>query len=105
MYAIAFDMDTEKLKAQHHVSLYENADTDIQHVLESHGFTRRQGSVYLGGSQVNAVSCVMAMIDLARQYSWFATSVRDVRMLRIEEFNDLMPAVQNAGQSDNLFNS
>jgi virulence-associated protein VapD len=25
---------------------------------------------------------------------WFANSVRDIRMLRIEELNDLMPAVQ-----------
>jgi virulence-associated protein VapD len=33
-------------------------------------------------------------IDLARSLPWFAASVRDIRMLRIEELNDLMPAIQ-----------
>jgi virulence-associated protein VapD len=37
-------------------------------------------------------------LDLARSLPWFAASVRDIRMLRIEEFNDLMPAVQQAAQ-------
>ena len=34
------------------------------------------------------------MIDLTTQLPWFAASVRDIRMLRIEELNDLMPVVQ-----------
>jgi virulence-associated protein VapD len=33
-------------------------------------------------------------MDLSRSLPWFAESVRDIRMLRIEEMNDLMPAVQ-----------
>jgi len=45
-----------------------------------------------------AVTCVLAAIDLSRQLPWFAPSVRDMRMLRIEELNDLMPAVQQAHQ-------
>jgi virulence-associated protein VapD len=36
----------------------------------------------------------MAAIDLAKQLPWFSVSVRDIRMLRIEELNDLMPAIQ-----------
>jgi virulence-associated protein VapD len=35
-------------------------------------------------------------MDLARTLPRFAASVRDVRMLRIEGLNDLMPAVQQA---------
>jgi virulence-associated protein VapD len=62
----------------------------------SHGFSRQQGSVYFGGPQVNAVTCVLAAIDLSRQLPWFAISVRDIGMLRIEEQNDLLPAVQQA---------
>jgi virulence-associated protein VapD len=31
---------------------------------------------------------------LAKRYPWFAPSVRDIRMLRIEENNNLMPAVE-----------
>jgi virulence-associated protein VapD len=37
---------------------------------------------------------MVAVIDLTTQLPWFAVSVRDIRMLRIEELNDLMPAVQ-----------
>lgn len=40
------------------------------------------------------MTCVLAAIDLAQRLAWFAASVRDIRMLRIEELNDLMPAVQ-----------
>ena len=35
-------------------------------------------------------------MDLAKTLPWFAASVRDIRMMRIEELNDLMPAVQEA---------
>jgi len=43
------------------------------------------------------VTCVLAAIDLSNTLPWFAASIRDIRMLRIEELNDLMPAVQQCG--------
>lgn len=92
MYAIAFDMDIEALRTVYG-DPYNNAYTEIKKVLELHGFTRQQGSVYFGGPQINAVTCVLAAIDLSQKLPWFANSVRDIRMLRIEELNDLMPAV------------
>jgi len=96
MYAIAFDMDTDTLQRGYPGPSWNNAYAEIQKVLSRHGFTRQQGSVYFGGPQVNAVTCVLAVMDLTRSLSWFSYSVRDIRMLRIEEFNDLMPAVQQA---------
>ena len=39
------------------------------------------------------MTCVLAVQDLALSLPWFAASVRDIRMLRIDELNDLMPAV------------
>ncbi len=99
MYAIAFDMDTETLKASYPNESYNNAYGDIKKVLESHGFTRQQGSVYFGDPKtVTAVTCVLAVMDLTRKHDWFAPSVRDIRMLRIEEQNDLMEAVKQAVQ-------
>lgn len=95
MYAIAFDMDIESLR-NNYGDPYNNAYMDIRKVLEEHGFDWQQGSTYFGGRKINAVTCVLAAIDLARRLPWFAASVRDIRMLRIEELNDLMPAVQNA---------
>ena len=97
MYAIAFDMDTELLQQNYGSPSYNNAYADIRKRLtQQHGFTWQQGSVYFGGESVNAVTCVLAVMDLAATFPWFSLSVRDIRMLRIEEFNDLMPAVQQA---------
>jgi len=93
MYAIAFDMDIESLRSNYG-DAYNNAYIEIRKVLQKHGFNWQQGSVYFGGENINAVTCVMAAIDLANELPWFTASVRDIRMLRIEELNDLMPAIQ-----------
>jgi virulence-associated protein VapD len=94
MYAIAFDLDTEILKATYHNTSFPNAYNDIKQVLAKHGFERQQGSVYFGGNKVTAVTCAIATIDLQRQFPWFAPSVQDLRMLRIEDDNDLKPLLQ-----------
>ena len=96
VYAIAFDMDTDTLQKSYPGATWTNAYTEIKKVLDRHGFIRQQGSVYFGGPNVNAVTCVLASFDLAKSLPWFAISVRDIRMLRIEEMNDLLPAVLQA---------
>jgi virulence-associated protein VapD len=93
VYAIAFDMDIEQLRV-HYGDPYNNAYLEIRRVLERHGFQWQQGSVYFGGTTVTAATVMVAVIDLTTQLPWFAASVRDIRMLRIEELNDLMPVVQ-----------
>jgi virulence-associated protein VapD len=95
VYAIAFDMDIEQLRANYG-DPYNNAYLEVRRILQRHGFTWQQGSVYFGGESVTAVTCVLAAIDLTQSLPWFAAYVRDIRMLRIEELNDLMPAVQQA---------
>ena len=93
MYAIAFDLDTETLKQTYPSASWNNAYGDIKKILEPMGFNWQQGSVYFGNDQVTAVKCVLAAQKLSKELSWFATSVRDIRMLRIEEMNDLEPAL------------
>jgi virulence-associated protein VapD len=97
VYAITFDMDIESLKINYG-DPYNNAYAEIRKVMQKQGFNWQQGSVYFGGDRINAVTCVLAAIELSRTLPWFAASVRDIRMLRIEEFNDLMPAVQQVAQ-------
>jgi len=93
MYAITFDLDTTVLEKYHDTS-YSNACTDIRKVLvDKYGFEWQQGLVYFGGKTVNTVSCVLAVQELASRYEWFESSVRGIRMLRIEENSDLMPAI------------
>lgn len=93
VYAIAFDLDIEHLRL-HYGDPYNNAYVEIRRVLEGHDFQWQQGSVYFGGPSVTAASVMVAVIDLTTRLPWFAASVRDIRMLRIEELNDLMPVVQ-----------
>jgi virulence-associated protein VapD len=93
MFAVTFDMDTTALQASYHNASWQNAYNDIGKTLRGYGFTRQQGSVYFGDDSVDAVRCVLAVQELTRTYVWFASAVRDIRMLRIEDNNDLMPAV------------
>ena len=94
MYAICFDMTISKLE-EHYGKPYNNAYTEIAKVLTEHGFSWKQGSTYFGTDEnINAVSCVIAVQDLARRFPWFSLSVRDIRMLRIEENNDLLTAIK-----------
>lgn len=96
MYAIAFDLDTATLKASYHNESWQNAYNDISKALRGHGFDQTQGSVYFGSDSVDAVTCVLAVQQLTSDFEWFGPSVRDIRMLRIEDNNDLRPAVERA---------
>src|SRR5438132_7023189 len=93
VYAVAFDIDIDQLRI-HYGDPYNNAYLEIRRILERHQFSWQQGSVYFGSAAVTAATVMVAVIDLTTQLPWFAAAVRDIRMLRIEELNDLMPVVQ-----------
>jgi virulence-associated protein VapD len=100
MYAICFDLDQDALQRHYPGNSPTNGYAEIRAVLAQHGFSWQQGSVYFGDAHVTPVTCVVAVQAVQAAYPWFARSVSDVRMLRIEENNDLMPAI---GELD-LFN-
>ncbi len=91
MYAVTFDIDTNCLADNDYnpPKIY----ADIRKFMENNDFTWRQGSVYFGNESINAVTCVTTIQRLAKALPIFAACVKDVRMLKIEENNDLMPAV------------
>ena len=94
VYAIAFDLDckiAEKLCGEGWKGCYEK----IGRVLAEHGFTSQQGSLYFGTPDSDAVTCMLAVQDLDRRFHWFGRSVRDIRMLRVDEMNDLRPVLSN----------
>ncbi len=98
MYAITFDLDTEMLAAHYHGLSHTNGYDDIRRVFEEFGFSRQQGSVYFSQrADATPVTCVLAVQELVKRHPWFRLAVRDIRMLRIEENNDLMPAVGDYG--------
>ena len=94
MYAIVFDLDTNVLQEVYPSEHWRNADSDIRSFLTSRGFEWQQGSTYFGTDIVDAVACVTTVQKLSRKFDWFEAAVRDIRMLRIEENNDLMPAIE-----------
>jgi len=94
LYAIAFDLHVDSLRQHYSATSPNNAYAEVRAILEDEGFAWRQGSVYFGDpSRVNAITCVLAAQRLARELPWFTKCVRDIRMLRIEENNDLGPAI------------
>ncbi|MEF2072108.1 virulence factor [Consotaella aegiceratis] len=94
MFAIVFDLDTNSLKEVYGGPSWNNAYNDVRSFLKKRGFDWQQGSTYFGDDTVDAVTCVLAIQDMTVEFDWFAPSVRDIRMLRIEDNNDLMPAVE-----------
>jgi virulence-associated protein VapD len=43
------------------------------------------------------VTCVLAVQDLTSAHAWFRPAVTGIRMLRIEDNNDLKPAIERVG--------
>lgn len=93
MYAIAFDLDTQALQNSYGKPSWQNAYGEIKAALVAKGFAWQQGSVYFGDETMTAVKCVLAVQAVSAAMPWFKVSVKDIRMLRIEEMNDLAPAL------------
>ncbi len=96
MYAITFDLDTNVLEQTYGGASWRNGYNEIRTELRTFGFDWQQGSVCFGNDSVTPVTCVLAVMSLTRKLKWFSASVRDIRMLRIEENNDLKPAIDDA---------
>ena len=94
-YAIAFDLDQSNLEKTYPTPSYTNAYGDIKKFLETKGFARQQGSVYFGDETVDAVKAVIAIQKLSKKFPWFHPSITDIRLLRIEDDNDLLPAIES----------
>ena len=95
MYAIVFDFDTQLLQQLYPNPSWNNAYNDVRTYLTSRGFEWKQGSAYFGDDSIDAVRCVRVVQRMAKKYQWFTPSVRDLRMLRIEENNDLKAALDD----------
>lgn len=88
MYAIAYDLNKES-------ALKNDAWRKIARVLESYGFHRQQGTVFYGTERTSASTCFAAVMDLNDKYPWFWEVVKDMRMLKIDEEDDLLAVIPN----------
>lgn len=91
MYAIAFNLDQEMLSKACKDLTYATACSEIERILKLYGFVRQQSCVYFG--EVDAVHCILAVQSIAKRFPWFSASLKNIQMFRIEDNNDLMPAV------------
>ena len=93
MFAIAFDLDIEALKKNYGKASHTNAYGEIREFLHSKGFSNKQGSLYYGDKTVTQVTAVLAVVELSRRFPYLKNSVADIRVLRLLDADDLMPAV------------
>lgn len=93
VYAICFDLDQEALAQHYPGASPNNGYAEIRNILGKHGFHPQQGSVYFGDEHQTPVTCVLAVQAVQQACPWFRLAVSDIRMLRIEENNDLAPAL------------
>lgn len=98
MYAITFDLNQEMLQRTYGKENFNNAYADIKRELAQHGFERQQGSVYFGTKEKTVVEIIIAVQEISEKLKWLAPSVTDIRLLKIEEFNDLMPAIEKGSK-------
>lgn len=95
MFAIAYDFDNAALKQHYHVDSFNNAYANFRKFMADRGFSSQQGSVLYRDESVTAVTATLAIVEASSHFSWLSPSVKDIRILRILDKDDLMPAVQS----------
>lgn len=93
MYAVAFDMETAKLK-EHYGEPYNRAYDEIRKTMDALGFDWVQGSLYLARAEKNSLTLVYRAIDKLKQIAWFKSSVRDIRAFKVEDWSDFTEIVK-----------
>lgn len=93
MYAILFTLDSFALQAAHDGPDWRAAYPKIHLDLTKRGFARQSDGFYLGSDTVDAVKCVIVVQALTQKYAWFASGVKDIRLVRVEEISDLQAAI------------
>ncbi len=93
MYAIAFDLKIDDLKANYGEP-YNKAYDEIRQELELLGFEWTQGSVYISQSSKNTLTTVYKAINKLSKIKWFKESVRDIRAFKVEDWSDFTDIVK-----------
>jgi virulence-associated protein VapD len=93
-FAILLDFDIGLLEQLYPDGQWQKAYADVCLFLTARGFQWKHGGLYIGNPiKIDAVQCVLSVQKLAAKHPWFRPSLRDIRMLRIEENSDLMAAL------------
>ena len=93
--AMKFEIDVDALKSAH---LCEDGSlskvySDIDGVLGEVGFERVYEVLYVGQEGSGVLNCVLATQKLNKDLPWFAASVKNVHIYRVEEIDELRLSV------------
>lgn len=91
MYAILVELDVVTLTKVQPSLDATDAYSSIDAVLANSGFNRGKGGLYFGDANATAVTAVIAVSSLAKYP--MASAITVMRLLRIEETADLLPAI------------
>lgn len=92
MFAIGFDLIVQET-AEHHPKGVSQAYQDIGGVLNSYGFERVQGSVYVTEND-DLANLFRAIMDL-KTLPWFPRCVRDIRAFKVEHWSDFTGVIKD----------
>lgn len=88
MYAIFFRLDPDSMQ------LHVGASSEpVAEMLEAKGFAKQAPGFHLGGPTLNAVDAVLTVQAIARELDWFAATVKDLRLVRVESIDNLQLAL------------
>jgi virulence-associated protein VapD len=88
MHILNIDLDSEAIRD------LPNPRAQIADVLLKRGFERIATNLYSGGEAMDTLRCVLAVQQLSRLLPWFTHCARDVRLLHVEQIDDLLPVVK-----------
>ena len=92
MFAIAFDLKQHATRMAHPKSLTQ-AYVDIKVLLESFGFSRAQGSVYV--TENEDMTNLFRAIQELKSVSWFPAGVGSIRVFTMEHGSDFTEFIKD----------
>lgn len=85
---IVFDLDTKALENSYHNASWQNGYADIKRILNKHGFTNIQGTVYLSEQGIRQAHGTLAIQEVAARYRWFYQCVSNIKFYDLaDDFN------------------
>lgn len=84
MYSILFIIDNEFIEIPKEIVF-----KTIKNTMLSYGFEWVGGYLFFGNQSINVMDCVLLIQKISKENPWFSSSVKDIRLLRIEEIMSL----------------
>ena len=89
MFAIAYDFDTDVMKAHLGEASYTNGYTKFKDFMRKRGFTGQQRSLLYGAPWISSVDACRAIQDATNHFPWLKDAARDMRLLEVAHNDDL----------------